>query len=336
MYTFKKGPLVAIRHMMTPTVSFSYTPDFGGSKLGYYRYIENDTNTLNPQKYSIFQNGIYGGPPQFRAGVVSFVLDNNVEMKVRNRKDTVTGTKKFALIDNLSVRISYDLTKDSLNWSPLQLSARSTIIKGLTVQYGAQWDMYVHDTLGRRINQTTLKAYNQLLKFNNSSMIVGFNYSLSSDKAKKKKTASTPSSSSATTATTATTQAKAEAIPDYDYYVDFDIPWSFNVSYNFNYSNTFNTSAKHNTDLITQTLGFSGQVNITPKWKITLTTGWDFSHGELSYTSIQVYRDLHCWEMSFGWIPKGGQQSWNFSINIKASILQDMKLNKKKDFRDYY
>ena len=82
-------------------------------------------------------------------------------------------------------------------------------------------------------------------------------------------------------------------------------------------------------------LGFSGQLNITPKWKITLTTGWDFTNNEISYTSINVYRDLHCWEMSFGWIPKGAQQSWNFSINVKASVLQDMKLNKKKDFRDF-
>jgi hypothetical protein len=332
MYQFRKGPLIAIRHMMTPTIAFSYTPDFSGSRLGYYRYIENDTNTKNPQKYSIFEQGIYGSPNQYKAGVVSFGLSNNLEMKVRNKKDTATGTKKIPLIDDLTLQISYDLAKDSLNWSPLQLSARSTIIKGLTVQYGAQWDMYVYDTLGRRINETTLKAYNQLLKFNNSSMVIGFNYSLSSDKLKKKKPAPAATSN---TVTTATTQAKIDAIPDYDYYVDFDIPWSFNVSYNFNYSNTFNSNVKHNTDQITQTLGFSGQINITPKWKITLTTGWDFSHGELSYTSIQVYRDLHCWEMSFGWIPKGGQQSWNFSINIKASILQDMKLNKKKDFRDY-
>ena len=335
MYQFKKGPIIAIRHMMTPTVAFSFAPDFSGSRLGYYRYIDNDTNKINPQKYSIFEQGIYGSPNQYKAGIVSFGLSNNLEMKVRNKKDTVTGTKKIPLIDDLTIQISYDIAKDSLNWSPLQLSARSTIIKGLTVQYGAKWDMYAHDSLGRRINETTLKAYNQLLKFDNSSVVVGFNYSLSSDKLKKKKTATTTSSGSTTTATTATTQAKIDAIPDYDYYVDFDIPWSFNVSYNFNYSNTFNTTAKHNTDQITQTLGFSGQINITPKWKVTLTTGWDFTHGELSYTSVQVYRDLHCWEMSFGWIPKGGQQSWNFSINIKAAMFQDLKLNKKKDFRDY-
>jgi len=335
MYQFKKGPLVAIRHMVTPSLSFSFAPGMGGSNMGYYRYIENDTNKKNPQKYSVFEQGIYGSPQQFNAGIVSFALSNNLEMKVKSKKDTVSGTKKIPLIDDLTLRISYDLARDSLNWSPLQLSARSTIIKGLTLQYAAQWDMYVHDTLGRRINQTTLSAYNKLLKFDNSSLDIGFNYSLSSDKVKKKKTATANTNANTNAATALTTQQKAEAVPDYDYYVDFDIPWSFNVSYNFHYTNSFNSSYGHNIDQVVQTLGFGGQLNITPKWKITLTTGWDFTHGQLSYTSINVYRDLHCWEMSFGWVPKGGQQNWNFSINIKASMLQDLKLNKKKDFRDF-
>ncbi|MCX6241844.1 MAG: putative LPS assembly protein LptD [Bacteroidetes bacterium] len=335
MYQFKKGPLVAIRHMVTPSLSFSYSPDFAGATLGYYRYIENDTNTINPQKYSIFQQGIYGSPPQYRAGVVSFGLSNNLEMKVRNRKDTVTGTKKIPLIDDLSLRISYDLTKDSLNWSPLQLSARSTLMKGLSIQYAAQWDMYAHDSLGRRMNITTLKAFNKLLKFDNSSVDIGFNYSLSSDKLKKKKPAPTVAANSTQASTPATTQEKIDAVPDYDYYVDFDIPWSFNINYNFHYTNSYSSAYMHNVDQVVQTLGVSGQLNITPKWKISLTTGWDFTHGQISYTSIDVYRDLHCWEMRFGWIPKGGQQSWSFSINIKASMLQDLKLNKKKDFRDF-
>jgi lipopolysaccharide assembly outer membrane protein LptD (OstA) len=325
MYQFKKGSILAIRHMLTPSLAFAYSPDYAGAKLGYYRYIANDTNIKNPQKYSIFQNGIYGSPPQYKSGVVSFALSNNLEMKVKSKKDTVTGTKKIPLIDDLTLRISYDLAKDTLNWSPLQLSARSTIVKGLTLQYAAQWDMYAHDSLGRRINVTTLKMYNKLLKFDNSSMDIGFNYSLSSDKVKKKKTASPASGP----------QEKTDKIPDYDYYVDFDIPWSFNVSYNFRYANSYNAVNKKNVDQVIQTLGVSGQLNITPKWKITVTTGWDFTHGQLSYTSIQVYRDLHCWEMSFGWVPKGGQQNWNFSINIKASVLSDLKLNKKKDFRDF-
>jgi lipopolysaccharide assembly outer membrane protein LptD (OstA) len=333
MYQFKGGLIKAIRHMMTPTLAFSFAPDFAGSNLGYYRYIENDTNTVNPKKYSIFENTIYGGPNQYKAGVVSFALSNNLEMKVRNRKDTVTGTRKVPLIDDLTLRISYDIAKDSLNWSPLQLTARSTIIKGLTVQYAAQWDMYAHDSLNRRINMTTLKAYNQLLRFDNSNVTVGFNYTLSSDKVKKKKTDT--KGTAGQQIPVATTEEKMNMVPDYDYYVDFDIPWSFSVNYNFSYTNSFNSAYKHNIDQVVQTLGFSGQLNITPKWKISLTTGWDFTHGQLSYTSIDVYRDLHCWEMRFGWVPKGGQQNWSFSINIKASMLQDMKLNKKKDFRDY-
>jgi hypothetical protein len=107
------------------------------------------------------------------------------------------------------------------------------------------------------------------------------------------------------------------------------------MSYTFNVSKDWNQAKTYRVGLVTQTLGFNGQLNITPKWKISLSTGWDFTHGELSFTSIDLYRDLHCWEMRFGWIPKGAQQSWNFSINVKASVLQDMKLNKKKDFRDY-
>ncbi|RLD55567.1 MAG: LPS-assembly protein LptD, partial [Bacteroidetes bacterium] len=85
---------------------------------------------------------------------------------------------------------------------------------------------------------------------------------------------------------------------------------------------------------VIQTLGLSGQINITPKWKFTFNTGWDFTNNALSYTSINIYRDLHCWEMRFSWVPLGARQSWNFSINVKASILQDLKLNRKKDFRD--
>ena len=87
---------------------------------------------------------------------------------------------------------------------------------------------------------------------------------------------------------------------------------------------------------VIQTLGMSGNVSITPKWKIGFMTGWDFEASDLSYTSISIYRDLHCWEMRFNWIPTGYQQSWNFTINAKASLLQDLKLNKKKDFRDNF
>ncbi len=324
MYSFKRGPILAIRHMMTPSVSFSYTPNWGSPSLGYWRYVENDTNIMNPGYYTIFQGGIYGGPPGQKSGMISFAISNNLEMKVRNRKDTITGFKKIPLIDELNIRASYDIARDSCNWSPITINGRSTLFKGLTVQYAWIWDIYARDSLGRRTNTTEWKKNRRLIRLDNTSWDVGLSYTLSSDKvkAKKKPTKGTP-------------MEQQDLLDYYDYYIDFDIPWSFSFNYSFRYTKAWNNAVKTRTSQIIQTLSFNGQLNITPKWKISLTTGWDFVNNEISYTSIDVYRDLHCWEMRFGWIPKGAQQSWNFSINVKASILQDLKLNKKRDFRDF-
>jgi len=323
MYQFKGGPIKAIRHVLTPAVTFSYTPNFGAPGWGYYKEVENDTNA-KPTKYSIFQGSLYGGPPANKAGLLTFSLSNNLEMKIRNRKDTVTGTKKIVLIDNFVISASYDIAKDSLNWSPISLSGRTSIFKGLNIQYSSRWDPYALDSLGRRTNASEWKVNHRLLRLDNTTWDIGFSYSLSSDKVGKKKESEK-----------GTEQERTDIEKYYDYYVDFDIPWSFSFNYNFRYTAAWNNAQQKRVPTIIQTLNFNGQLNITPKWKITLTTGWDFTSNELAYTSINIYRDLHCWEMSFGWVPKGAQQQWNFSINVKASVLQDMKLNKKKDFRDY-
>jgi lipopolysaccharide assembly outer membrane protein LptD (OstA) len=324
MFQFKSGPVLAIRHVFTPAISFNYTPDFGAPGWGYVKTAANDTSA-NPRKYSIFQGSLYGGPPMDESGLVSFSLSNNLEMKVRNRKDTLTGTKKIVLIDNFVISASYDIARDSLNWSPLSLSGRTYIVKGLSIQYSSRWDPYALDSLGRRTNTSEWKKNRRLFRLDNTTWDIGFTYSLSSDKVKKKKIP-----------TKGTEQEQEDLERYYDYYIDFDIPWSFSFNYNFRYSKSMDYSQMVRIPKLIQTLSFNGQLNITPKWKITLTTGWDFTNGQLAYTSIDVYRDLHCWELRFGWIPKGAMQSWNFSINVKASVLQDLKLNKKKDFRDYY
>jgi lipopolysaccharide assembly outer membrane protein LptD (OstA) len=327
MYQFKHGPIVAIRHMLTPTVTFTYTPDFGTAFWGYTRYAVNDTNK-NPQKYSIFpSSSVYGAPATQKSGVVSFALHNNLEMKVRNKKDTVTGTKKIVLIDDLSLTETYDMMKDSMRWSKLNISGYTTLFKNLHVNYSSTWDPYARspkDSSGLDIKKSEWEVHHRLLRLDDTQWDLGLTYTLSSDKAKKKKT------------TTKGTEEERKEIQEHpDYYVDFDIPWSFSLNYKFNYGKTWDEYYIKRVGTITQTLGFNGQLNLTPKWKVTVNTGWDFTNGQLSFTSIDLYRDLHCWEMRFGWIPKGPQQSWNFSINVKASILQDLKLTKKKDFEDY-
>jgi len=183
--------------------------------------------------------------------------------------------------------------------------------------------MYDRDKKGNRINTFLWDAHHQFLRLDNTTWSTGFSYTLSSQNTKKKNSdKGTPAE-------------RQDILDYYDYYVDFDIPWSASVNYNLSYSKSWNNSLQRRIGKVTQTLGFNGQLNITPKWKVTVNSGWDFVSHQLSYTSVNVYRDLHCWEMSFGWIPKGGQQSWVFTINAKASLLQDLKLNKKKDYRDY-
>jgi lipopolysaccharide assembly outer membrane protein LptD (OstA) len=325
MYQFKHGPIVAIRHMVSPTISFTYSPNFGSAAWGYSRYATNDTNK-NPQKYSIFEQGLYGGPALQKSGLLAFSISNNLEMKVKSKKDTVTGTKKIVLIENLTLNETYDITKDTNRWSNFTIQGYTTLFKNLRVTYGGAWDPYVRDTSGRDTRKTELEVNHRLLRLDNTLWDLGLSYSLSSDKSKKKKTT-----------TKGSEQERKDINDNYDYYVDFDIPWKFSLAYKFTYQKVPEKfiGEIRRIGSITQTLGFNGELNITPKWKVTMTSGWDFTNGQLSFTSIDLYRDLHCWEMRFGWIPKGAQQSWNFSINVKASVLQDLKLDKKKDFRDF-
>ncbi|MCX6251874.1 MAG: putative LPS assembly protein LptD [Bacteroidetes bacterium] len=324
MFLFKKGPVVGIRHMMTPSVSFSYVPNFGAASYGYYKHVENDTNKLRPlAPYSIFEDGIYSGPPSRKSGAIGFSLSNNLEMKVKNEKDTITGTRKITLIDNFIIATSYDLAKDSVRWSPITLSGYTTLFKYLKVSYSSSWDMYAVDTNGYRTNKTEWEAHHRLLRLDNRSWNLSLDYTLSSKAGKK------------TTTAKGSPEEKQDILVNPENYIDFDIPWSFRIGYSFNDIRNRSNLAKPRTESLVQTIHLDGSLNLSPKWKINLSTGYDIVHHQLSYTNIRVDRDLHCWEMHFNWTPKGGQQQWSFSINVKASILQDLKLDKKKDFRDF-
>ena len=329
MYAFKGGPVNAIRHVLKPSVSFTWHPDFSAPEWGYYNYYINESGNI--QRYSYYDGFIYGTAPAGKSGNVSFRLSNNLQMKVRSRKDTITGTKKITLIDDLSIATSYNLAKDSLNLSPLTITGYTTIFKKLNIRFGSSFDPYALDEKGRRINKFEWNVNRRLFRPEMFKWTVGLNYSFSSNKKSKKEIK--PNSASE--------QEIEDLKQNMEGYVDWDIPWSFRFGYNLNYTTTYkyyNGYTDYEIDKVrtlVQTLSFSGDVNITPKWKVGFRSGYDFENNEFTYTSIDVYRDLHCWEMRFNWIPYGFRQSWNFSINIKSSLLQDLKLDKKKDFRDY-
>lgn len=327
----KKFPINAIRHVLTPSVSFTYKPDFG---TDFWNYWDSYTDTTgNEAKYSKYAGSLYGGPLSGRSERINFKFDNNLEMKVRSRKDTINGTKKVGLLDNFTINFSYDFAKDSLKWSALTLSGRTRFFKNIDVSYGSSLDPYIIDSTGRNLNRTEWSVNHRLLRLQNTNWTVSLNWRVTSDNLKKKKETkpAVPVSSG--------NEAEAEEIKmTPNDYIDWSIPWDVTFSYSFRYDavrNYTNYIYARNTKIV-QTLAAAGNISITPKWKIGFRTGWDFISHDLSYTSISVYRDLHCWEMRFNWIPTGMQKSWNFSINAKASILQDLKLNKKKDFRDNF
>ena len=332
MLRFKRGPVRAIRHVFTPTVGFSYNPDYSESFWNYYgTYI--DGNGVE-QKYAYNQGSIYGTAPGQRSGRITFNLSNNLEMKVPSRKDTIEGLKKIVLIENLSLSGNYDVAKDSLNWSYLSVSGRTTLFKNFTIQYASMWDPYVLDSTGtKQLNKYEWDVNKRLFRKKSVAWNFSASYSINNQTFKKDKKKETKK-----TTDLASEQELEDINNNPDDYVDWSTSWSLSLSYNLRLTNnpTYINYVTNDYRTTVQTLGLTGSINLSPKWKLSAQTGWDFESKKISYTSLTVYRDLHCWEMRFNVIPYGTYKSWNFQINVKASALQDLKLTKKKDYRDNY
>ncbi|MEP7168237.1 MAG: putative LPS assembly protein LptD [Bacteroidota bacterium] len=309
---FKNSKIMAVRHVLSPTVSFTYAPDFSAPSWNYYKSVQKDsTGALS--KYSIFETGIYGGPGSGKQGVVNFLLDNNLEMKVRKTTDTAETTKKIKLLESLSFNTSYNIAADSLRWSIINISARTTLFDKVNLTGNSRFDPYSVDSLGRRRNISELKAHNKLARFTDASITAGFNLAQASKK--------TPTKGS-------DADKKYIATHPNDF-VDLDIPFSLNVNYSLTYSKPAVGASQTN-----QIVNFNGDISLTPKWKIIFSSGYDFKLHQITYTSLSFYRDLHCWEMRLNWVPLGSFTYYNFQINVKASVLQDLKYIKKNDVYD--
>ena len=339
----KFGNFKALRHVMTPQVSFSYRPDFSDVAKGYYKlaYYTDGTPKIGSdgqqQKYSIFEGSPYGFPGAGRSASISFSLDNTVEAKVLTPNDTTgKGDKKIPIIQGLSISGSYNFLAPSFKLSTLGFSGRSQFTDKLGVNYYGTLDPYRYtdtvDVLTGKVSRKLIDDYvwnvGKLPRLTNFGF--SFNYSLNPEALKKKneneqnlkdkaaKTGMTPEQS----------EELAKVSRDPNAFVDFKIPWNFAFSYTFNY----NTDRVGQNSTITNTLNFNGDANITPKWKVQFNSGWDFKASTFSQTSLAIYRDLHCWDMSFSWIPFGAYQFYSVDIKVKASVLQDLKLSKRKNY----
>jgi len=322
MFQVLKGPVTAVRHVLTPSLSFNYRPDFARSWWGYYDQYYSPSSPA-PIRYSIFEGGIFGFPPAGESGMVQLALANNIEMKVRNRKDTVNKEKKIVLIENLTVRSSYDIAKDSLNWSNMFVDGRTRLFKDIDLRYAVVYDPYIIDSTGRNLNQFEWDINNRLFRKSQTEWATSINWNINSNIFSKEKNNKTES------------QDKKENLNNTIPLVSYEIPWNLRLSYTLQYSKNYDNLVSNDKQFI-QTLSFSGDISLTPNWKFSFMSGYDFINKDFSYTSVNIHRDLHCWEMIFNWIPTGFRKSYNFTLRVKAPMLQDVKVEKKTDWRDYY
>ena len=303
---FQKGKIAGIRHVFSPNISLTYSPDFSDSKYGYYKKVQinNDGDT---QVYSIMNNGIYGSPSNTRAGTINFSLSNIFEMKVRNKKDSTENFRKIKLLENLGISSSYNIFSDSLRFSNIRLTARTRLLDVFDITFASDYDPYIANTnRTNRINQFELFTNKRIARLKSFRMSIGLSINNNSFISKNNMEKENEQKRST-----------------------HDVPWNLSANYSLTYNKGHNISAFADT---IQSLTFSGNLKITKNWKIGFRSGYDFDEKELTYSSVDIYRDLHCWEMLFNWIPLGYHRSYSLTIRVKAAALRDLKYEKKKDW----
>ena len=341
-FTNPESRVQAIRHVMKPSVSFSYIPFLKGFSTQMYRQVQSDT-TGRREDYSIFEGGIYGTPSlSRRSGNLSFNLTNILEAKVFERNDTTGKPKNVKLIDNFGLSTSYNVFADSLKWSPLNMVMRTSLLENINLSAGGNFSFYALDSKGNQTGKFYYSETGKPLRLTNVTMSVDFslNELLSRNESKKSTETSqnTPNQRNLSSLDSRDSnlpdidRSGAESVGVFDEYgyMEFDVPWTMNVAYSINYSKQYNKS------LLSQTMMVNGSLSLTKKMNLTFNSGYDFSRKEITMTQIAITRDLHCWDMSFNWVPNGTVKMWEFSIRVKAAVLSDLKYERRKDYHDNY
>ena len=351
LYGFYK-PLIGkkiqmIRHVFTPSVSYTLTPDFGDSRYGYYKsYTYTDAQgEVRTVDYSPYAGSLYGVPGKGKSGSINLNVSNNVEMKVNSKRDS-TGVRKISLIDELGGSISYNMAAKTKPWSNLSTRIRLKLTKNYTFSLNSVWATYAYEfnENGRVVvGDRTEWSYGRFGRFQGMSQ--NFSYTFNNGTWKKwqekldklfnpSEEGEEDSASNAVAQSAPNKRAdkdgsgdkKGGVKLDEDGYVAFNIPWSFSVSYGV--SMREDTQAKINVKnmrypyKLTQNMNFSGNVKLSNKWNINFSSGWDFMDKELTTTTMNVTRDLHCFNMSCGIVLKP-YRSYNFSIRANSSMLAD-------------
>ena len=341
---FMKSKELQIRHVFTPTVSYTYTPDFGKSRYGYYdtyTYTDED-GEVRTVEYSPYEGAVYGYPGKNMSQNISFSIDNNIEMKMKSDKDT-TGYKKISLIDQLGASLSYDVANKK--WSDLSMNLRLKLTKSYTFNMNASFATYAYqfDENGNVVvGDRTEWSYGRFGRFQGYSG--SFSYTLNNDTFKKlfgkkdedeknkDKEGKEGGEDEETEEETeeqnnnSNMRKTEKASVDSDGYLAFKLPWSVSLSYSYSIredrSKDINIKTMRYPYSLTHSLNVSGNFKIGSRWNMTYSTGYDFTSKEMSMTTLNITRDLHCFNMSCGLV-FGPFTSYNFSIRANSSMLTD-------------
>ncbi|MEM7298291.1 MAG: putative LPS assembly protein LptD, partial [Bacteroidota bacterium] len=344
---FKKGKIQAIRHVMTPSISFSYSPDFSDTRFGVYKEVQIDTTSTNENNTRIlsrYEGFVFGSPRGGESKTLGFSLSNNIEMKVASKKDTVTGSKKIKVFDNLGLSSGYNFAADSFKLSNININARTSFFNNkVSLNFTGTLDPYEYLLLSesisssgvrtvsqRRLDRFTWNNGNGLGRLSRMNVAIGINLAPKRGNKSRNNPSQDTSFGPQSGIAPPDEQVNYEGYTEEEQmeianiqnnpeaYVDFAVPWSLRMQYSVNRTKTGFQDAT-----IRQSFQFSGTLGLTEKTQLTFNSGYDFESKEFTSTRIGISRDLHCWSMNFDWVPFGRFQSYFLSIRVKSSLLQD-------------
>lgn len=336
MFSFNKNSRIqAIRHEIRPSISANYRPNM--NKLSYYN-TQTDTSG-NQQKFSYYERSVFGVFSDSRFGGVNFGLDNILQMKVKAKNDTAsTSLKKISLIDGLGLNGNFNFLADSFKMSNLSLTFRNNLFEKLNITANAQFDPYLRNSSGSRINRLVWTNHPISL-----GTLTGAAISLQSrfsggDKStmiSKQNTNSMPGKSSSNQSADESQSELNDVQNNANQFVDFSVPWDIDFSYSLRISKVFSPvySKGYRTN-ISQDVNWNGHIRLTPQWNIGLTGSYNISLKELGLLSLNLSRELHCWQMNISISPVGRYRFFTINISPKSSLLRDIKINRTRYFYD--
>jgi hypothetical protein len=327
----------AIRHVVRPTVSYSYTPSFDQ----YYDTYDPDGSGNMIREYTRFEGGVFGSPGNSYSNNIGFSINNTFEAKVRDKDSTATEPRKVMLLNNLNLSTSYNIAADSLGWSPVRISGGTQLFKDkMNVNFAATLDPYAIDNAGRRQNTFNIDNGGSLFRMTSANMTIGYSFTSDSGDSNKKDRnnqgvrnggreddlfgTNTDFSDRRESMFEEDEDEGAEEQVTTSSFFNAKLPFDLTLAYSLTYGN-----ARRENEITGNSLMISANTDLTPKWKVGVSTGYDFVQKGVTFTQLRFERDLLSWRMDFNWTPFGQQAFWGFFIGVKSGVLSDIKYEKR-------